>query len=115
MGAPSDIAEAQRENVERLTAALHAAQAQGLLGRPEVVRQLLLGIASAVTAAVEGNRRRSELAPALRSDAYWEHFEMEMKEALLGAFAGLDPQLTQTIRAAIDATFRELEKTYRYS
>ncbi|MBI5015642.1 MAG: hypothetical protein HZB55_09160 [Deltaproteobacteria bacterium] len=105
----------QNTNVQRLAASLHAAQAQGLLGRSEVVRQLLLGIVNALAATVEGNARDPETAQVLQSDAYWDHFEMDIKEALLGAFSWVDPALCHAVRDVVDATFQHLRKTYRLS
>lgn len=105
----------QQANVRKLTASLHAAQAQGLLGRTEVVRQLLLGIVNALAATVEGNARDPEAAKALQSDVYWDHFEMDIKEALLGAFSWVDPELYDAVRQVVESTFLHLKKTYRVS
>jgi hypothetical protein len=99
-------------SVSRLAAALHSAQAQGLLRQPAAVRQLLLGIVKALATTVENNTREPEAARALRSLVYWDHFEMDIKEALLGAFAWVDPPLYAAVREVIDVTFRELKKAY---
>lgn len=103
----------QDVNVDRLVASLHAAQAQGLLGQADVVRQLLLGIVSAVVKTVEGNAQNPQTAAVLQSDVYWDHFEMDIKEALLGAFSWVDPQLYQAVKESIEVTFRELRKIHR--
>ena len=105
----------QNPSVTKLSTTLHAAQAQGLLRQPEAVRQLLVGIVRALTSTVEGNARDPEAAKALQSSVYWDHFEMDIKEALLGAFAWVDPPLYGAVRDVIDVTFRELKKTYRLS
>lgn len=102
-------------SVARLSAALHSAQAQGILRQPEAVRQLLFGIVNALASTVEGNARDPESAGALRSSVYWDYFEMDIKEALLGAFCWVDPPLYSAVREVIDVTFRELKKAYRSS
>jgi hypothetical protein len=107
--------ETRSENVTRLAATLHAAQAQGLLKRPEMLRQLLLGIVRALVSTVDGNARDPEAAPVLQSSVYWEHFEMDIKEALLGAFAWVDPPVYNAVREAIELTFKELKKKYQFS
>ncbi len=99
----------------KLTASLHAAQAQGLLRDPAAVRQLLAGIAEAIIRTVEGNAREPETLWPLRSQVYWNHFEMDIKEALLGAFVGLDPSLCEAVRNVIDTTLAALKKAYHYS
>jgi hypothetical protein len=99
----------------RLTASLHAAQAQGLLREPSAVRHLLLGISRAITRTVEGNARDPETAWALQSQIYWDHFEMDIKQNLLGAFSGLDPALCDAVRKVVEVTLEALKKTYRYS
>ena len=100
-------------SVTRLSAALHSAQAKGVLRQPEAVRQLLFGIVKALATTVESNVREPEGAKALRSPVYWDHFEMDIKEALLGAFAWVDPPLYSAVREVIDVTFRELKKVHR--
>lgn len=105
----------QDANVRRLAASLHEAQAQGLLGRSEVVRQLLIGIVNALAATVESNITDPEMAQVLQSDVYWDHFEMDIKEALLGAFSWVDPAVYDAVRDVVDTTFRHLRKTYRLS
>lgn len=102
-------------NPTRLAASLHSAQAQGLLRDPGTVEHLLLGIARALTRTVEGNATDPEVAWALQSDVYWDHFEMDIKEALLGACCGLDPALYSAIRAVVDTTLDELKRAHRYS
>lgn len=109
--APQD----RNENVTKLAATLHAAQAQGLLKRPEMLRQLLLGIVRALVSTVDGNAQDPDAAPVLQSNVYWEHFEMDIKEALLGAFAWVDPPVYNAVRDAIEVTFRELKKKYQFS
>jgi hypothetical protein len=99
----------------RLTVSLHAAQAQGLLREPAAVRQLLMGIARAITRTVEGNARDPETAWALQSEVYWDHFEMDIKQNLLGACSGLDPSLRGAVRHLVDATLDTLKRAYRYS
>ncbi len=101
------------ENVSRLSATLHEAQAQGLLRRPETLRQLVLGIVRALVTTVEGNAQDPEAAPVLQSQVYWNYFEMDIKEALLGAFSWVDPPVYEAVRDAIDVTFRELKKRYQ--
>lgn len=105
--------EHRETSLQRLTATLHAAQAQGLFGRTEVVRQLLLGIVKALAAAAESNLGDAETARAMQSDVYWDHFEMDIKEALLGSFSWVDPALCAAVREVIEATFAHLRKTYR--
>ena len=102
-------------NVRRLEASLHDAQARGLFVDREAVRQLLAGIVSAVASSVEGNARNPATAAVLQSDTYWNHFEMDLKETLLGAFAWVEPDLHDAVRRVLDATFSELKRIYRYS
>ena len=102
-------------NVRRLEASLCDAQARGLLAHREVVRQLLVGIVNAVAASVEGKARNPATAAVLQSDTYWDHFEMDLKEALLGAFVWVEPELHDAVRRVLNATFTELKKVYRYS
>jgi len=97
-------------DLARLTASLHTAQAQGLLRNPEAVENLLLGIARAIARTVEGNRREPDAAGALQSTAYWDYFEMELKEALLGSFSGLDPALCEAARRVVDVTLGSLKR-----
>ena len=113
----TDTRAAVREdpNVRRLEASLCDAQARGLLAHGEVVRQLLVGIVSAVAASVEGNARNPATAAVLQSDTYWDHFERDLKETLLGAFAWVEPELHDAVRRVLDATFSELKRIYRYS
>lgn len=99
----------------RLTASLHAAQAQGLLRDPGAVRQLLAGISGAIIRTVESNARDPETLWPLKSQVYWDHFEMDIKEALLGAFFGLDPALCEAARTVIETTLSALKKAYHYS
>jgi hypothetical protein len=115
MSAEVATSERQDSNVRRLAASLHAAQAQGLLGQSEVVQQLLLGIVNALATTVEGNARDPETERVLQSDVYWDHFEMDIKEALLGAFSWVDPALYDAVRDVVDSTFQHLRKTYRMS
>ncbi len=105
----------RNDNVARLAATLHAAQAQGLLRRPEMVRQLLIGIVRALISTVEGNAQDPEAARVLQSSVYWSHFEMDIKEALLGAFSWVDPPVYEAVRNAIEITFREMKKKYQLS
>ncbi len=98
-----------------LATSLHSAQAQGVLRDPSAVRQLLLGIANAIANTVEDNARDPEASWALRSDVYWNHFEMDIKEALLGAFAGTSPLLYAAVREVVEATLTSLKRTYRAS
>ncbi|MBI5446178.1 MAG: hypothetical protein HY900_33815 [Deltaproteobacteria bacterium] len=109
------VPDTRTENLTKLAATLHAAQAQGLLQKPEMLRQLLLGIVRALVSTVDGNARDPEAAPVLQSNVYWEHFEMDIKEALLGAFAWVDPVVYNAVRDAIEITFRELRKKYQFS
>lgn len=102
-------------DLSRLATSLHSAQAQGLLREPDSVRHLLLGIARALANTVEGNARDPDVAWALRSDVYWDHFEMDIKEALLGAFSGLDPTLCDAVRKVVETTLGALKKKYRWS
>ncbi len=101
-------------DMARLASSLHQAQAQGLLREPDAVRSLLLGIARALTHTVEGNAQDPDASWALQSEVYWEHFEMDIKEALLRAFCGLDPALCEAVRRVIDATLVSLKRSYRY-
>jgi hypothetical protein len=96
----------------RLTASLHAAQAQGLLRDPAAVETLLLGIGRAIAQTVEGNRLDPAASWALRSPAYWDHFEMDIKEALLGPFSGLDLALYGAVRQVVDLTLGALRRSY---
>lgn len=96
----------------RLTASLHAAQAQGLLRDPAAVERLLLGIGGAIAQTVERNRLDPSTAWAVRSPAYWDHFEMDLKEALLGPFSGLDPALYGAVREVIDLILGALRRSY---
>jgi hypothetical protein len=107
--------EQRTESISKLATTLHAAQAQGLLRRPEMLRQLLFGIVRALVSTVEGNAQDPEAARVLQSSAYWDHFEMEIKEALLGAFAWVDPPVYEAVREVIEITFRELKKRYQFS
>lgn len=102
-------------DLARLAASLHSAQAQGLFRDPGIVEHLLLGIARALTRTVEGNATDPEAAWALQSDVYWAHFEMDIKEVLLGACSGLDPSLCSAVRAVVDVTLDTLKKQHRYS
>jgi hypothetical protein len=99
----------------RLTASLHAAQAQGLLREPNAVRQLLAGIAGAIIRTVEGNARDPETCWALRSQVYWDHFEMDIKETLFGAFFGLEPALCEAARTVVDTTLAALKNRYHHA
>lgn len=105
---------AQQDNSFRLAASIHAAQATGALRDPEAVRNLLAGIADALTHSVEGNARDPESAWALHSQIYWDHFEMDIKEALLGAFAGTPPALSVAVREVVEQTLNALKRSYRY-
>ena len=109
------LPEARDDNVSRLTATLHEAQAQGLLSRPEMLQQLVVGIVRALVTTVEGNAQDPDAAPVLQSSVYWNHFEMDIKEALLGAFSWVEPQVYKAVRDAIEITFRELKKRYQLS
>ena len=99
----------------RLACSVHSAQAQGLLRQPKAVAHLLEGIGAAVRRAVEGNAGDPQAAWALRSDVYWDHFEMHIKEALLTSFCGLDPSLYGAVRNRIEDTLGELKRHYRCS
>ncbi len=105
----------RNDNVAKLAATLHAAQAQGLLRRPELVRQLLMGIVRALISTVEGNAQDPDAARVLQSAVYWNHFEMDIKEALLSAFSWVDPPVYEAVRNAIEITFREMKKKYQFS
>ena len=96
-----------------LTNSLHAAQAQGLLRDSAAVRNLLEGIAGAVIHTVDNNARDERYAWALQSPTYWAHFEMHLKESVLGACAGLDPSLCRAVRDVLDATLTHLQRSYR--
>jgi len=102
----------QTTELTRLTASLHGAQAQGLLRDPRAVENLLLGISHAIAQTVEGNTRDSTACWALRSVLYWDYFEMDIKEALLSSFSGLDPSLYDAVRRVIDVTLTELRRDY---
>ncbi len=96
-----------------LASSVHSAQAQGLLRRPETVAHLLHGIEGALRRTVEGNARDPQTAWALRSDVYWDHFEMQIKEVLLTSFCGLDPTLCRAVRGQIEITLADLKRLYR--
>ncbi|GAB4255870.1 MAG: hypothetical protein Kow0092_01400 [Deferrisomatales bacterium] len=101
-----------RPGLTRLAVSVHSAQAQGLLRDPDTVEQLLLGIARALANTVEGNARDPETAWALESAVYWAHFEMDIKEALLGAFSGLDPTLCRAVRDVVELTLETLKRKH---
>lgn len=101
-----------RTNLARLTASLHTAQAQGLLRDQAAVESLLLGIARAIAQTAEGNRRDPSAAWALQSTVYWDYFEMDLKEALLGSFSGLDPVLCGAVHRVVDATLAALKRSH---
>jgi hypothetical protein len=109
-------AQAQRTaDLTRLTASLHSAQAQGLLRDPRAVESLVRGIAHAIAQTVEGNTRDPAASWALQSSVYWDYFEMDIKEALLGPFSGLEPALCEAVRQVIEATLTELRRAHLYS
>lgn len=102
-------------DLTRLAASLHAAQAQGLLRNPDAVADLLGGIRRALANTVERNAGDPDASWALRSEVYWDHFEMDIKEILLRAFAGLDPRLCRQVRSVIETTLANLKQRHRYS
>ena len=102
----------QTTELTRLTASLHGAQAQGLLRDPRAVENLLLGISHAIAQTVEGNTRDPAASWALQSAVYWDYFEMDIKEALLASFSGLDPSLYDAVRRVIEATLTELRRDH---
>ncbi len=99
----------------RLLASVHAAHAHGVLGKPEAVELLLAGISRALVNSVESNARDPHSAWALYSEAYWDHFEMNIKESLLVAFAGTPPALREAVRTAVEDTIRHLKRAYRFN
>lgn len=105
----------QPQNLGQLASSVHSAQAQGLLRQPEAVANLLAGISGALRRTVQDNARDPRAAWALRSDVYWDHFEMHIKEALLTSFSGLDPSLCGAVREQIEDTLSELKRHYRCS
>jgi len=96
----------------QLACSVHSAQAQGLLRQPEIVAHLLHGIERALRRTVEGNAGDPQAAWALRSDVYWNHFEMHIKEVLLISFSGLDPTLCGAVREQIEHTLADLKRQY---
>jgi len=107
------VAQAQlATDLTRLTASLHSAQAQGLLRDPRAVESLLLGIGHAIAQTVEGNSRDPTATWALQSSVYWDYFEMDIKEALLGSFSGLDPSLYDAVRRVIEVTVAALRRSH---
>ena len=112
---PSDLTHDPSPGPTQLASSVHSAQAQGLLRDPEAVAHLLDGIEAALKRAVEGNAGNPQAAWALRSDVYWDHFEMQIKEALLTSFCGLDPSLYGAVREQIDSTLAELKRRYHCS
>jgi len=99
-------------DLTRLTASLHSAQAQGLLRDPQAVESLLLGIGQAIAQTVEGNTRDPAASWALHSAVYWDYFEMDIKEALLGSFSALDPALYDAVRRVIEVTVAALRRSH---
>ncbi len=100
------------QSTDRLFCALHEAQAEGIWEHPHAVRQLLEGIASAVVRTAEQMAGDPARAWALKSPVYWEHFEMHLKEALLGASSGLPPALRQSIREALERSLATVRTRY---
>ena len=101
-------------DLQRLASSLHVAQAQGILRDRRSLDHLLAGIGRALTNVVKGNAEDPQLAWALRSDVYWDHFEMDIKEVILSAFSGLDPELCKEVRGMIESTIGDLKKRYRH-
>ena len=100
------------QSTDRLFCALHEAQAEGIWEHPQAVRQLLEGIANAVVRTAEQMAGDPAHAWALRSPVYWEHFEMHLKEALLGASSGLPPSLRLAIREALERALTAVRTRY---
>lgn len=98
-----------------LASSMHSAQTRGLLRRPETVAHLLRGIEGALRRTVEGNAGDPQAAWALRSNVYWDHFEMQIKEVLLTSFFGLDPSLCGAVREQIETTLADLRRHYRFN
>ena len=96
-----------------LASSVHSAQARGLFRHPGAVASLLEGIAAALCRAVENNAGDPQAAWALRSQVYWDHFEMHIKEALLTSFVGLDPALCGAVQERIENTLADLKRSHR--
>ena len=96
----------------KLAASLHSAQAQGLLRDSRAVASLLLGVASPIAQSAEGNARDQAPRWALQNAAYWDYFEMDIKEVLLGAFSGLEPSLCDAVRQVVELTLGSLRKAH---
>ncbi len=101
-----------RPGATRLLSALHGAQADGVWQEPVAVHRLLQGIQSAVVRTVEHNASDPDRSWALASPVYWAHFEMYIKEALLGACTGLPRDLTESVREVLESTLGDLRRRY---
>lgn len=99
----------------RLLSSVHAAHAHGMLANPEAVDALLAGISRALEHTVESNAQDPHAAWALHSEAYWNHFEMNIKESLLIAFAGTPQAVRNAVRLVVERTIGQLQRTYRFN
>ena len=95
-------------STSRLQSVLHAAQAEGVWSEPKAVQELLAGIVAALQHTIAENEADPGRTWALRSPVYWDHFEMYLKETLLGACAGLPPDLSASVRRALEDTLRHM-------
>jgi len=105
---PATRAGLPAESTSRLQSVLHAAQAEGVWSEPVAVRDLISGIQTALQRTIAENEADPCRTWALRSPVYWDHFEMYLKETLLGACAGLPPDLSASVRRALEETLRHL-------
>jgi len=104
--------EAGDKRFTKLMTSLHEAQAQGVLRDETAICRLMTGIEQALSNTIEGNARDPKAAWALQTDVYWDYFEMDIKENLLRAFSGLDPELRRIVRQTVDETLSSLKREY---
>lgn len=105
-------AEFRCSGTTKLQRALHAAHREGVWREPVAVRELLAGITDALEHTIAENEADPSRTWALRSPVYWDHFEMYLKETLLGACGGLPPEFRTTVREALESSLGHLRGRY---
>lgn len=98
--------------ITKLMTSLHEAQAQGVLHDATAVGRLLIGIEEALANTIEGNAKDPKASWALQTNVYWEYFEMDIKENILTAFSGLDPDLRRIVQRTLEETLSSLKRKY---